>query len=113
MKMDTQTLSWNLQIYVGNQMTAFERNGWRFLLSGDGKWHRLETLEFDKWHPIKVEFDAIADPPFLTFYADGQEILKIPRDNFAGMDAVIFGDYGACKEKIVNHIRNVKVYSKE
>ena len=113
LKMDAHIMSWSLQIYVGNQMSAFDRNSWRFLLSGDGKWHDLKPLEFDKWHPIKIEFDATADPPFLMFHADGQEILKIPRDNFAGMDAIIFGDYGACKEKIVNHIRNIKVSSEE
>ena len=110
LNMVSPAASWSLQIYVGNQMCAFERNIWRFLLSGDGKWHEIEPLEFDKWHLIRIDFDATAEPPFLKFYADGKDTVQIPRENFSGTDSMILGDYGACKERIVNYVRNIKVY---
>ncbi|GEM_PF-4417601 len=113
LKLVSPAASWSLQIYVGNQMCAFERNVWRFLLSGDGKWHEIEPLEFDKWHLIRIDFDTTADPPFIKFYADGKDIVQIPRENFTGMDTVTLGDYGACKDRIVNYVRNIKVYSEK
>ena len=99
-----------LRVMIAGKLTSFCRNLWR-AHDGGGKWTNIGSLEYDKWHKCRAEFDFASKLPTIKFFIDGKQTGTAA----AGKDAtefneINFQDYGLAGATVTNCIDNIKLF---